>query len=547
MGKTEKIISLSLLAVAILAFALSLLNFYLDHTKPVPARGGSYTEGFLGQPTYINPLLAHQENDLSLIKLVYSGLYKYDNQGNLIADLADGLPAISQDQKQYTINLKRNVSWHNGKPFTADDVIFTIQTLKDPSFKSPLRTSWLSTEVEKLSDYSVKFSTKDISGPFIHNLTLPILPEAVWSKVDAGNFLLSENNLKAIGTGPYAIKEIRKLTSGKVDQITLSPYGNYYASQPMLDTVTIKFYDTNDDLLNALHSKEIDGFGYMPLGSDLYVEKNQTDYQVLSIPLPQYQVIFFNFNNKILADQNVRQALALAIDRGQIIQNIFKGNALLPSSPFVMSNQPAQPFGPAAPQPEQARQLLDKAGWTIDAKTNLRAKKGQTLELTVSTNDFALNSKAAELVADQWKQLGLKVNLNVVPTKQLTENIIRPRNFDVLLFPQKFGADPDPFPFWHSSQVKDPGLNLTGFADAAADQLITQGRTTTKSDIRAQKYSDFAQLVNQKVPVIFLDQTIYVYAISKNIRNLGLNKIFDSSQRFSDLPNWYMETKRVWK
>jgi peptide/nickel transport system substrate-binding protein len=547
MGKREKI---ALLALAILAagnFYLSVKNFYISHTSAAPSSGGLYVEGILGQPTYINPLLAHNETENTLIRMVFSGLYKYDTQGNLVADIAEGRPEISEDQKQYTINLRKNVKWHNGKSLTADDIVYTIQILQDPAYKSPLRTLWLSTTVEKLSDYSVKFTTKDISGPFIHNLTLPILPKDVWSRVEAQNFVTSPQNLEAIGSGPYAIKEIKKIksSSGKVESITLEAFPDYYNNRAYIDRVIVRLYDTEEDVLNALHSSEINGYGFVPLGSNLYLEKDQQKLNIYTIPLPQYQVVFFNLNNKFLGEQAVRSALSLSTNKQQIVEEVFKNNALIPTSPMLFNGQ-AQSSSPVY-DVEKAKQTLDAAGWKVDAKTNLRLKNKQTLELTITTNDVSVNSKAAEIVADQWRALNIKVNLNLIPTKQLTDTVIRTRNFDVLLFPQKFGADPDPFLFWHSSQVKDPGFNLTGFVSQSADKLITEARTTTNQQVREQKYLEFNKLIIEQVPVIFLDQTVYIYAVDKNVKDVSLNTLYDPNQRFYSLPGWYMEEERVWR
>jgi peptide/nickel transport system substrate-binding protein len=345
--------------------------------------------------------------------------------------------------------------------------------------------------VEKLSDYSVKFTTKDISGPFINNLTLALMPQSVWGKVDAQGFLLSQRNLEPIGTGPYVIKEKEVLPSGKVQAVTLEAFTDYFGGRPKIDNVKIRFYDTEADLLNALHGKEISAFGYAPLGSSLYLEKDQDNLQFLNLPLPQYQVVFFNLGNKILAEQGVRQALQAATDRQKIISDVFKDNAVLPVSPFDRTKTPLA----AGSDLEKAKKLLDDAGWKVDSKTGLRSKKNASLELTIATNDSLLNSEAAEALANKWKALDIKVNLAILPTKQLTDEHIRTRNFDVLLFPLKFGADPDPFPFWHSSQVKDPGYNLTGFSDQNADKLITEARTTTDQGLRQEKYKEFDRLI----------------------------------------------------
>ncbi|MDE2312132.1 MAG: peptide ABC transporter substrate-binding protein [Patescibacteria group bacterium] len=545
MGHREKILLLAFAGLATFTLYLSLTNFYYVHTKAAPGFGGSYTEGFVGQPTYLNPLLAHQEPDLSLEQLIFSGLYNFNADGHLVPDLADGMPQISADQKQYVINLKHNVKWHNGKQFTADDVIFTVQALQDPGYKSPLRGAWQSTTVEKLSDYSVKFTTKDISGPFVYNLTLPILPKNIWGKIGPENFLLNEANLKAVGTGPYAIKEIKKQASGKIDQITLQAFGDFYQGQPRIGTIVVKFYDTPDDALNALHSREIQGFGLAATGnSSLPADDN---LQTFILPLPQYQIAFFNLNNPILADDSVRQALNLALDRRKLIADAYGGQALLPTSPLLMDDGLQKNPLTAQPDLAVAGKLLDAAGWTVDGQTGIRTKKGQALQLRLLTNDFAPDAKAAASLVEQYKALDIKVDLTILSTSQLTDTAIRPRNFDILLLPVKFMADPDPFLFWHSSQTKDPGFNLSGFSDQTADKLIADARTTTNQQDRRQKYQQLDQLLDAKLPALLLDQQEYIYQVSSEVKNIQLQSLYEPGQRFWDLRNWYITEKRVWK
>lgn len=547
MGKNEKIAMAILAALAMASLIFSVRNFYINHTVPVPTFGGTYSEGLLGQPTYINPLLATMEPDTTLTNLVFSGLYKYDQNGQLVPDLADGMPTISADQKQYTVNLKRNAKWHNGKPVTADDVLFTIQTLQDPNFKSPFNPLWQSTTVTKLSDYSVQFTTNNISGPFLQNLTLPILPQAVWKNVDPQNFLLSKTNLEAIGSGPYAIKEIKKLPSGKIEEISLNSFADYYQGQPKIDEIDFKFYDSQNDIINAFHSREIQGFGFVPLNSPLTLDKNQSNSHILNIPISQYQVVFFNLNNPILSDINVRTALSLATDKQQIIDQVFKGQANLPLSPFVFYNASNPAKIDSTLDLNKAASLLDSAGWNVNSSGFRANKKGVLFQINIATNDSLTDSQAAQLLANQWQALKIKVSVTVLQSKLLSDTLIRPRTFDVLLFPQKFGADPDPFFFWHSSQVKDPGFNLTGFQDPNADKLITDARTTTDKSTREADYQQFNNLIMSQMPVIFLNQTEYIYSLDNEIKNTAINYLYDPRQRFNDISNWYVSEKRVWK
>lgn len=547
MSKLEKIIALLLLLAMTTSGFISYNNFYIAHTGLGPATGGQYSEGMLGQPRLINPLLATTLPDTSIVRLVFSGLYTYDTHGVIVPDLATDMPTISEDQKQYTIHLRKNVSWHNGRPFTADDVIFTIRELQDPNFRSPLRDEWLNTGVEKIDDATLVFKNKDVSGPFIQNLTLPILPKSVWSNSSPDTFLLSNYNLEAIGTGPYAIKEISKLPSGNILSVKLEAWTNYYKGRAKLDTIVLVFYETSDDIINALHSKEIDGFGFTPFNKDLYIDSNDTNVQIIKTLLPQYQALFFNLNKKTFADKNVRKALSLATDKDSIIQNVFNGNAKIMQGPIVAGQLGYQKQEVLPSSLADAQKILDSAGWKVNTATNIRAKNGVPLEFTIATNDSSLNAKTAELVASKWQQLNAKVHLNILPTKELSDTIIWPRNFDVLLFAQKSGADPDPFSFWHSSQSKSPGLNITGFNNAEADKIISEARATTHRDIRETKYARFSQILQEEVPAIFLNQSMYVYVVSTKIKNIGFSVLYDPSLRFLDVANWYTKEKRSWK
>lgn len=547
MGKREKIASVILLGLAAVSASVSLNRFYLGHTKAVAAAGGSYSEGIIGQPRFINPVLATSDTDTALVRLVFSGLYKYNGGGHLVPDLADGMPQISDDQKTYTVHLRRDVKWHNDKPFTADDVVFTIKTLQDPAYNSPLRPEWMNTVVAKTDDYTITFQVKDISGPFINNLALPILSKGTWQNVSPKDFVLSQDNLEATGTGPYFIKEIKKLPQGTVQSIQLEANSNYYGGRPHLDSVRLVFYENYNDVLQGLHGKQINGFGFVPSDQDFYLDRNNKSLTIHLLPLPQYQATFFNLSNKIFSDKSVRQAFALATDKQQIINDVYGGNALAINGPILPEQVPGLPPADTHVDVDAAAKLLDAAGWKVDPQTNVRSKGGTKLEFTLATNDFSLNAKTAETLAEQWGKLNAKVNLNILPTKDLTDTIIRPRKFDVLLFSQKLGPDPDPFVFWHSSQAKNPGFNLSGFSNATADQLISQARTTTKADVRADKYRQFESLITQEVPAIFLNQSVYLYAQDRSLKGVTLQNLYDQGNRFDDVTNWYLDENRVWK
>lgn len=540
-----------LILLAVLLADLSYYSHagYLALTKPAAAAGGRYREGILGQPRLINPLVGTSSADQALIHLVYSGLYKYDAGGAIVPDLAKNLPQISDDQKQYTIRLRDDARWHNGKAVTADDVLFTVRLMQDENFGSPYRSLWQNTVVEKDSDENIVFSNKDVSAPFIHNLTLPIMPQEIWSNVSASNFLLSSLNLEAVGSGPYTIREINKLPSGKIQTIGLESFSNYYAGKPHISQITLAFYDSYEELVSALHAKAIDGFGYVSLDTTLSLSEQKHNVTIYRLPLPQYQGAFFNLKNQIMSDKAVRNALAQATDASAIRSEVFADTGLHLSSPIV----PEQLHKERAKTPTHATDIatavsvLEQAGWKIDPATGIRTKNRVPLEFTITTNDFPLNARTAELLANQWKALNAKIKLNIVPTKDLTSQLLPNRQYDVLVFALKQHADPDPFIFWHSSQTKDPGLNITQFSNSEVDKLISDARNTTDFNVRVEKYNRFEQIINSEVPVIFLNQTVYTYAVSNSIKNVGLKSLYDPAFRFYDSSNWYIEERRVWK
>jgi peptide/nickel transport system substrate-binding protein len=547
MGKWERIALVMFLGIAAASSSVMLNYWYVNSTSAQPTSGGIYSEGMLGQPRLINPILASTPPDTALVNLIFSGLYKYDGSGKLVPDLAESMPQIDETQKQYTVKLRPGLRWHNERPFSADDVLFTIKTLQDPRFNSPLRSEWLNTSVEKIDDQTLVFKVKDISGPFIHNLTLPIINKSIWERIGADNFLLSNNNLEAIGTGPYLIKEIKKLPQGTIQSIKLEAFPNYYAGRPHLDTIRVVFYENHEDVLQGLHGDQITGFGFVPFDKNIYLDRDNKSLRIIELPLPQYQATFYNLSHRAFSDKNVRKALDIATDKEQIIRDVFNGSSRLINGPILPEQVEDIPMAAHTYNLSQAQTILDAAGWTINPQTNVRTKGNAALEFTLATNDFPLNVKTAEMLVSQWSKLNILVKLNILPTKELTDNVIRTRKFDALLYSHRTGADPDPFIFWHSSQSKNPGLNLTGFSNTAADKLISEARTTTKKEVRDDKYRQFQALIAEESPALFLNQTVYIYALDRSLKGISLENLNDASQRFYNVTNWYMDERRVWK
>lgn len=511
-----------------------------------PDYGGEYIEGLVGQPRFINPILAPASGvDSDLSRIIYAQLLKFDEKLNLQPDLAASLPEVSEDNKIYTIKLKPDLKWSDGKSISADDIVFTIETIQDSTYESPLRANWGRVKVEKVDDLTVKFTLREISASFLVNFTIGILPKHIWENLSPSNFRNTDANLRPVGSGPFAFREVKKTSDGVIKSLTFNANENYYEGRPYLNKITFKFYQDYDSLINAFQGREIQGLGYVPFDRKAFLDSNGK-YNQHKINLPQYQAVFFNLpKGPVLADKAVRQALWLSTDRNQIIDEVYLGYAKPAYSPITEGNLGYNPGISSRTHLSivEASDILDKGGWVLDPNTNTRSKNKRNLEFNLVTNNFVLNVKTAQLIQAQWAKIGAVANLVIVSPQELQQDYIRPRNFDALLFSENTGADPDPYSFWHSSQSRDPGLNLSGFSQTAADKLLTDARQTMNIATREKNYQEFQTIVTNEIPAVFLNSAVYVYNIPKKLYGVNLTTIIHPSERFLDVKNWYMETK----
>ena len=544
--------------MAILASIITLLGtVYLSRTQVKPEIGGKYTEGILGQPRYINPVLAQaNDTDRDLARIIFSSLFKYDGQSNLIPDLAQEY-TIEEDGLTYNVSLKKNVLWHNGEPLTADDIIFTIKTIQDSEYKSPLKVNWQGVVVEKIDNFTVQFKLNNIYEPFLHNLTVAILPKHLWSGISAQNFPLAEYNLKPVGSGPYKFNKISKDKNGKIESIELIRNENFYLTnndngeaKPFIKQITLKFYNNQADLTEAYQKRQIDGLSFLPASDQ---DSFETRCNIHQINLPIYYAIFFNqTKSKLLADKTVRLALAHSINKEEIIANVLKGKGTVVDSPLLegwmnySSETKIYDFSP-----KHSQNILEEDGWIDTDEDSFREKEIDDervdLEINLLTADRPELKQTVQLVKEYWEDIGVKVNLQIINATVIQLDNIRPREYDALLFGEVLGANPDPFAFWHSSQKKDPGLNLSLYQNKDVDKLLEEARQTMNQEDRTQKYAEFQKMITDDIPAIFLYSSTYLYPVSKTIKGIFIERLATYSQRFSQIEDWYIKTKRIKK
>jgi len=649
----ERNFFLVLVVLAFLSASYLAINFYINGTKVAPGYGGTYIEGVVGQPRFINPIYGETNDvDRTLIGLIYSGLMTYDKDGKIVNDLAESYK-ISDDGKTYTFQLKEDLFWQDGLPLTADDVIYTIKTIQNSDYKSPLRANWLNIEAKKISDKSLAFSLSSPYSSFLENCTVKIIPSHVWKNVLPENSTLSSYNLQPVGSGPYALSNIEQTNTGFIKGIVLVANHKYYNKLPYISNIYFQFFNDKNELVKAANQKTINGFSITALDDNQALAEKQIrqgwtaneKFGVYSFSMPRYFAVFFNTNpsnggSKILSDSNITKALNYSVNKQELAQKIessFKEKVSVVDSPIL-----PEYFGYSEPTVnynfdlETANKLLDKSGYKdsgngqrakantkkpafqyksylkvgssgsevtelqgclarldanfktlLQGETNGKYGKGtesavnafQTkylpdvpatgevgagtrkklnelclvpqnnsipLQFTLTTINQPQMVDTANLLKDYWQKAGVAVQIRAVEISEL-KDIIKNRDYDAMLYGEALGNLPDPYPFWHSSQINDPGLNLSEYQNKNADQLLKDIRENLDAGASAQKYEKLQNTILTDAPALFLYNPSYIYWVSEKIKGIDTTKIVDPAKRFENIANWYIQTRRVWK
>jgi peptide/nickel transport system substrate-binding protein len=548
----SKIFIIFLTVIIVGSFFWWIVSIYNYMTIPQPAFGGQYTEAFVGQPRYINPLLSHSSSaDRGLTKLIFSGLFDYDKNGQLRSDIADHFD-VNEDSKEYTVYLRQDVKWHDEEILTVDDVIFTIDTIKNIAYgaagvSNDMRLIWHDISVEKVDDYTVKFILNDSDSTFLHNLTVGILPKHVWENISPEQFQLSEYNQKPIGSGPYEFVNVDlDMENDLISSYILRSNEDYYRDTPFITKFSINFYPTRAEAVGAYSNGEVSA---VIVEKKEHIEALSEIAHKKSIELPHYFAVFFNQTKSIpLAFPEVREALSMATDRDILVNDIFEQNAKIRYSPFAQGvvgfDEDLQQSGFNR---DAANALLDEKKWER-GEDGMRKKGEDKLEFTlhISENHEQLK-KVAESLQLQWKEIGVQMNIQEHPKGDLEMNIIKPRDYDAILYAHQMRFEPNLLPLWHSKEKDDPGMNYALFKDDDMDKSLEDLLKTNKEDEQGELYKKQQERLKEQVPAIFFFAPNLSFMYSDSIKNIEVNKINTSYDRYTDVNKWYIKEKRIKK
>lgn len=547
-SRREKIVfaGAALLSLAgIIGFAA---QWYWSATISVPARGGVFSEGVTSQPQYINPILPDTtEADQLLEQLIFAGLTKADGNGGYIPELAESI--ITQDNgSTYAVSLKNNLVWQDGQPITSDDVLFTLDLLKNKDLQNPQSYFWNTVRVEAISAKTIKFTLAQPTAYFNAYLSFKILPRHIWKSTPVNQLAISEFNLKPVGAGPYEFKKIAFTNNNQIAQYTLTRFDRYALPGPYFATVVLKFYPSSDDALVALKKKEVQSVANIP--PDIF--ESGTGFARKALGQPTMTLLALNTRTDLLKESALRQAIAASIDTNAIADEFYRG--------FVSRRA----FGdgidgasstPALTDPERARALLATLGWKdtdndgiVDKKTSARAKTQTKLELALLTLDAPRMKDIATAIAGQLRATGFSVSVQALDVNEYT-NRLSERSFDLALisFAPVTGTVPDLYPLLHSSQRASPGLNIAGSADAKTDSLLEQIRQADDPAIARELFKTLAATIERDAPIVFIAQPQQLWFVSKAIAVPTISFVTNAGERFAPIQTWYLYTKRIWK
>lgn len=545
-----------ILRILFFTFIGSLVSAAIMYSTAVsemaPVAGGVIEEGVIGIPRFVNPALAVTRADLDMTALLYRGLMKINPDGTLVPDMADSI-TVSDDGKTYNIIMRNNLRFHDGTPLTARDVAFTIGLIQNADLKSPLRGNWSDVTVEEIGEYELNILINQAYTPFIENFTVGILPKHIWSAVPVEQVPFSMHNTEPIGSGPFMIDDLKRDEAGLISVYELKKFTDN--ESVILSGVNIHFYPNEEALQTAFTAKEITSSAQLPV-TFVATLSDSSEYQVITEPLPRVFAVFFNQNRSpALRDTAVRLALSTAIDRDVLVDTALSGfgiptnNPVPPNHPAVESaSQTVEPSGTTTPQ-SRAESILARAGW-IKNNTGAWEKRidGEVvpLSLTLKTANTPAFEATTEVIARAWRDLGVTVQIEEFEQSDLLQAVIRPRDFEGLLFGLDMNRAVDLYPFWHSSQREDPGLNISQYANIEVDRLLERARIATSTDVQNAATLSALQIIARETPAAFLYVPNLTYVLDRDINVTTIKRLSRPHDRFMNTNEWNTETDTIW-
>jgi len=491
-------------------------------TSEKTAYGDTFVQASIGDITGLIPNITTDASSHAVGSLIYDGLVQIDKDLNWVPSMADSWQ-FSKDCLTLTFKLRKNVKWHDGKPFTAEDVLFTYKTMMNPKTPTAYRDDFeLVRDVQVLDPYTVRVMYSQPYAKAVGSWGTAMLPKHLLAKyVEEGKLREAPQVTQPVGTGPYRFQEWK---SG--DRVVLVANKDYYVEgRPYLGRIVYRVIPSQATIFLELKAKGVD---MADLTAIQYARQTdypafKQDYNKFRYPGSGYTYLGFNLKDPRFADRRVRQAFAHAINKPDLIEGVVMGLAreatgpLRPGTWAYTDKVKRYPYDPA-----KAKQLLAAAGWSDrNGDGILRNKEGQPFSFTIRTNQGnEERKKVAELIQQRLKEIGIQTDIQTIEWAAFLKEYIKQKRFEAIILGWGTGIDPDQYPIWHSSQMGPDQLNQISFSNAEVDALLEKGRTSCHQQERVAAYRRIQEILAEEQPVVFLYFKDALPAVSSRVRGI---------------------------
>ncbi|HUF39825.1 MAG TPA: ABC transporter substrate-binding protein [Anaerolineales bacterium] len=513
---------------------------------PQPVVGGVYTEALIGEPGRLNPVLDfYNPVDRDVNRLIYSSLVQFEADGLPETDLAESW-GISQDGTVYNFSLKTDAVWHDGEPVTSEDVVFTVELLRSDALPVPddLRQFWINVEVSALDTHLVQFRLPEPFAPFLDYVTFGILPFHLLGEIDVDALPEADFNLEPVGSGPYRF-DGWLVDGGEISGVILTAFEDFYDDRAFIDQFIFRYYDSAAEALAAYEADEVMGLSQVP--QDVLADAlEEPDLNLYTSRLPKITMVLLNLDRQsapYFQELEVRRALLMSVNRQRLIDLLLMGQGILADTPiFPGTWAHYEGIDRTDFNPEAAESLLRNAGYTFPAEGGPTRQREQVpLSFTMLHPDDPFMALVAQYIQQSWARVGVSVQLEPVDYENLVDDRLVTGNYEAALVDLSLfrSPDPDPYPFWHQTQI-GTGQNYSRWDDRSASEYLEQARLTDNLVERIRLYRNFQVLFNRELPALLLYYPVYTYGVDAQVEGLTLGPLYDLSDRLAGAPTWFL-------
>lgn len=541
--------------LALVAIALLLRSQQNPILQPVsqavePTSGGIYTEALIGSPGRLNPLLDYYNPaDRDVDSLLYAGLISFDDRGVPQADLAESW-GVSQDGTIYNFAIRPNATWHDGEPVTSEDILFTMEMMRDEAFSLPadLREFWKQVQVKTLDEKNLQFILPEAFSPFLDYLTFGVLPKHILGGVPPAEIINADFNLQPVGSGPYQFERYLS-ENGQITGVVLNAFNGYHLNPPFIDQVVMRYYPDGPAGLAAYRAGEVQGISRIT--QDILAEAlKQSELRLYTGRQPRLTLIFLNLDNPQLPffqDATLRRALLTGLNRQWMVDRLLGGQALIADGPIFPGTWAYyDDIQRIDYDSAEALEVIKSAGYSIPAEgSSVREKDGVRFAFEMVHPDTPEHTRIAEAIQADWAKLGVDVTIKPVPYDELVTSYLEPRSYQAALVDLNLARypDPDPYPFWDQAQITG-GQNYAQWNDRQASEFLEQARILPDLAERAKVYRNFQVRFANEMPALPLFFPVYSYGVDQSVQGVRMGPLFDTSDRFATILDWFLVAKR---